>query len=69
MVDQDRQAGHELHAHQGRQHPAGAGGFLVFNLDDALTEPLVWKPLKRVLKSGRLEIESYNPSGSSRSRG
>jgi predicted ATP-dependent protease len=38
-----------------------AGGFLIFNLDDALTEPLVWKPLKRVLKSGRLEIESYNP--------
>ena len=40
-----------------------AGGFLVFNLDDALTEPLVWKPLKRVLKSGRLDIESYNPFG------
>jgi lon-related putative ATP-dependent protease len=38
-----------------------SGGFLVFNLDDALTEPLVWKPLKRVLKSGRLEIESSNP--------
>jgi lon-related putative ATP-dependent protease len=40
-----------------------AGGYLVLNLDDALTEPLVWKPLKRVLKSGRLEIESYNPFG------
>jgi predicted ATP-dependent protease len=40
-----------------------AGGFLVFNLEDALTEPLVWKPLKRVLKSGRLDIESYNPFG------
>jgi lon-related putative ATP-dependent protease len=40
-----------------------SGGFLVFNLDDALTEPLVWKPLKRVLKSGRLEIESFNPFG------
>ncbi len=40
-----------------------AGGFLIFNLDDALTEPLVWKPLKRVLKSGRMEIESYNPFG------
>jgi len=38
-----------------------SGGFLVFNLDDALTEPLVWKPLRRVLKSGRVEIESYNP--------
>jgi lon-related putative ATP-dependent protease len=37
------------------------GGFLVFNLDDALTEFAVWKPLKRVLKSGRVEIESYNP--------
>jgi predicted ATP-dependent protease len=40
-----------------------AGGFLIFNLDDALTEPLVWKPLKRVLKSGRLDIENYNPFG------
>lgn len=37
------------------------GGFLVFDLDDALTEPFVWKPLKRVLKSGRIEIESQNP--------
>jgi len=40
-----------------------AGGFLVINLEDALTEPMVWKPLKRVLKSGRLEIESFNPFG------
>jgi lon-related putative ATP-dependent protease len=40
-----------------------SGGFLVFNLDDALTEFAVWKPLKRVLKSGRIEIESYNPFG------
>ncbi len=37
------------------------GGFLVFDLDDALTEYFVWKPLKRVLKSGRMEIESQNP--------
>jgi lon-related putative ATP-dependent protease len=37
------------------------GGFLVFDLDDALTEMFVWKPLKRVLKNGRIEIESQNP--------
>jgi ATP-dependent Lon protease len=37
------------------------GGFLVFDLDDALTEIFVWKALKRFLKCGRLEIESQNP--------
>jgi len=37
------------------------GGFLIFDLDDALTELFVWKPLKRVLKNGRIEIESQNP--------
>lgn len=37
------------------------GGYLVFDLDDALTEVLVWKALKRFLKCGRLEIESQNP--------
>jgi predicted ATP-dependent protease len=37
------------------------GGYLVFNLMDALTEPFVWKELKRRLKSGLLEIEIYDP--------
>jgi ATP-dependent Lon protease len=37
------------------------GGFLIFDLDDALTEVFVWKLLKRVLKSGRIEIETQNP--------
>jgi ATP-dependent Lon protease len=38
-----------------------SGGYLVFNLEDAITEPLVWKSLKRVLRSGSVEIESYKP--------
>jgi ATP-dependent Lon protease len=37
------------------------GGYLVFNLEDALTEPFVYKNLKRTLKSGYIQIESYNP--------
>lgn len=37
------------------------GGYLVFNLEDALTEPAVWKTLKRTLKSGRIEMETYEP--------
>ncbi len=36
------------------------GGYLVFNVEDALTEPFVYKSLKRALKSGRIELESYN---------
>ena len=36
------------------------GGYLVFNIEDALTEPFVYKSLKRALKSGRIELESYN---------
>jgi lon-related putative ATP-dependent protease len=36
------------------------GGHLVFNIEDALTEPFVYKSLKRALKSGRIELESYN---------
>ena len=39
------------------------GGYLVFNLEDALTEPQVYKNLKRVLKTGRLRLESYDPFG------
>ncbi|HXG52955.1 MAG TPA: ATP-binding protein [candidate division Zixibacteria bacterium] len=37
------------------------GGYLIFSLDDAITEPAVWKVLKRTLKSGRIEIETYEP--------
>ena len=37
------------------------GGYLVFNLEDALTEPAVWKMLKRTLKSSRIEMETYEP--------
>jgi len=36
------------------------GGFLVFNLMDAITEPGVWKTLKRSLKNRQLEIESWD---------
>lgn len=37
------------------------GGYVVINLLDALTEPLVWKELKRTLKSGQLKVETYDP--------
>ncbi|MEJ2705083.1 MAG: Lon protease family protein, partial [Sedimentisphaerales bacterium] len=37
------------------------GGYLVFNLEDALSEPFVYKNLKRALKSGYVQLESYNP--------
>ncbi len=37
------------------------GGYVVFNLFEALTEPLVWKELKRCIKSGRVKIETYDP--------
>lgn len=37
------------------------GGYLVFHLEDALTEPFVWKDLKRTLKSGLAEIEVFDP--------
>ncbi len=36
------------------------GGYLVFNIGDALTEPFVYKSLKRTLKSGRIQLETYN---------
>jgi ATP-dependent Lon protease len=45
------------------------GGYLVFNLMDALQEPAVWPALKRTLKNCSLTIQSYDPfhffSGSS----
>lgn len=37
------------------------GGYLVFNIEDALSEPFVYKNLKRALKSGYVQLESYNP--------
>ena len=37
------------------------GGYLVFNIEDALTEPFVYKSLKRTLKSGKIQLETYNP--------
>lgn len=36
------------------------GGYLVVNLLDAVTEPGVWKTLKRTLRNRQLEIESYD---------
>jgi predicted ATP-dependent protease len=40
-----------------------SGGYLVLDLEDALTEPLVWKQLKRTLKSGQLLTDVYEPFG------
>jgi lon-related putative ATP-dependent protease len=37
------------------------GGYLVFNIEDALTEPFVYKNLKRTLKSGCHQLENFNP--------
>jgi lon-related putative ATP-dependent protease len=38
-----------------------SGGYLVFNIEDALTEPYVYKSLKRALKSSYIQLEAYNP--------
>jgi predicted ATP-dependent protease len=37
------------------------GGFLVLDLEDAAVEPGVWKTLKRVLKTGRMTPETFEP--------
>ncbi len=37
------------------------GGCIVLNIVDVLSEPLVWRALKRCLRSGKLEIEAYDP--------
>lgn len=37
------------------------GGYLILNLEDALVEPAVWKVLRRTLRSGRIEMETYEP--------
>lgn len=39
------------------------GGYLVFDLLEALIEPLVWKELKRTIRSGLLEYHMYDPFG------
>lgn len=39
------------------------GGYLIFDIMEALTEPLVWKELKRTIKSGFLEYHMYDPFG------
>jgi len=37
------------------------GGCVIVNILDALSEALVWRALKRCLKSEQLEIEAYDP--------
>jgi ATP-dependent Lon protease len=37
------------------------GGYLIFSLEDAITEPAVWKVLRRTLRSGVIEMETYEP--------
>ncbi len=39
------------------------GGYLIADMEDALIEPLVWKQLKRTLKSGQLLTDMYEPLG------
>jgi ATP-dependent Lon protease len=38
-----------------------AGGAVVIDVVDALVEPFVWRNLHRTLRSGRIEIEAYDP--------
>jgi predicted ATP-dependent protease len=38
-----------------------SGGYVLFDIEDALTEPFVWKTLKRTLQSNQLKIEAYDP--------
>ena len=37
------------------------GGYLIINALDALIEPRVWTTLKRTLKNGSIEIQTYDP--------
>ncbi len=39
------------------------GGYIIFNILDALVEPLVWKELKRTIRSSQLEYQMYDPFG------
>jgi ATP-dependent Lon protease len=36
------------------------GGYLIFNALDALSEPVVWPTLKRILRYGQAEIQAYD---------
>ena len=38
-----------------------SGGYVLIDLEDALTEPFVWKPLKRALQNNQIKIEAYDP--------
>jgi lon-related putative ATP-dependent protease len=38
-----------------------SGGYVLFNIEDALTELFVWKTLKRTLQSNQIKIEAYDP--------
>jgi lon-related putative ATP-dependent protease len=38
-----------------------SGGYLVFNLMDAIMEPGVWPALKRALKTKTMEVQTYDP--------
>jgi ATP-dependent Lon protease len=38
------------------------GGYLVFNAFDALSDPMVWPVLKRVLRYGQAEVQSHDHS-------
>ncbi|MBW2272492.1 MAG: AAA family ATPase [Deltaproteobacteria bacterium] len=37
------------------------GGVVVIEAEDVLIEPFVWRVLRRALRSGRVEIEAYDP--------
>jgi ATP-dependent Lon protease len=37
------------------------GGVVLLQAEDALVEPFVWRILRRTLRSGRVEIEAYDP--------
>jgi lon-related putative ATP-dependent protease len=37
------------------------GGYLILDAADALIEPGVWQGLKRTLRSGKIEIQAYDP--------
>jgi ATP-dependent Lon protease len=37
------------------------GGVVILQAEDALVEPFVWRILRRTLRSGRVEIEAYDP--------
>jgi ATP-dependent Lon protease len=48
------------HIHAGAMLEAN-GGVIVISAEDALVEPFVWRILRRALRSGRIEIEAYDP--------